>query len=282
MFNLKDYMKKQCEIIDNALDTDMPPETTRPTLIHEAMRYSVFSEGKRIRPILCLASAKAAGGTTDNAIMPAIALELLHTYTLVHDDLPCMDDDDLRRGQPTSHKKFGEANAILAGDALQTLAFELLSHSVAPDNYPPMQLLAELSTAAGSQGVIGGQIEDINHDKNLSLEQIEYIHMHKTACLFRAAMRMGAIAGNADEEQLNALSCYGTNIGLAFQITDDLLDDDKEENEELSCLMVYSQDEANEKAANLIAEAVKSITIFNAEDIEPMTAIANFILERQI
>jgi geranylgeranyl diphosphate synthase type II len=282
MFELKSYMKTQCDSINAALDANMPQEDSHPSLLHKAMRYSVFSGGKRIRPILCLASSRAASSSDESAILPALALELLHTYTLIHDDLPSMDDDDLRRGQPTSHIKFGEANAILAGDALQALAFSLLSHHPAPANYPPLQLLSELSSAAGSQGVVGGQIEDINHEKKPTFEQIQYIHLHKTACLFRASLRMGAIASNADSEQLEALSNYGTNIGIAFQITDDLLDQDQTNRDELSCLMIYSPDEAAEKAKDLISEATSEISIFNPEHTAPLTAIADFILERQI
>lgn len=282
MFDLKSYLKEQCDILNVALDANIPPEDARPSLLHKAIRYSVFSGGKRIRPILCLASSRAASGSDSSAMLPALALELLHTYTLIHDDLPSMDDDDLRRGQPTSHIKFGEANAILAGDALQALAFGLLSDTPAPDNYPPLQLLSELSSAAGTQGVVGGQVEDINHDMTPTSDQIQYVHLHKTACLFRASTRMGAIAGNADKQQLEALSNYGTNIGLAFQITDDLLDKDDTKSEELSCLMIYSQAEAVAKAETLICEAISEISIFNPDDIAPLTAIANFILERQI
>lgn len=281
MFNLSSWITSEQKIVEKALDSAMPAETVQPSLLHKAMRYSVFSGGKRIRPLLCRAAATSVTGSPDSALMPGIAIELLHTYTLIHDDLPSMDNDDLRRGKPTSHKVFGEANAILAGDALQTLAFEIIAQTTLAGSYPPNQLVMELASAGGSRGVIGGQVEDINFDKTqLSLDQVEFVHMHKTAILFRAAMRIGAISANASPTQLDSLSTYGTNIGLAFQITDDLLDNIKEHNE-LSCLAVYTPEAANDKARKLIATAISSISELNPLGVKPLTAIANFIIERE-
>lgn len=274
MLDLEKYLAEKRSLIDKALDEHMPAEDTQPGTIHKAMRYSVFSGGKRIRPILCLAAAKAAGAQEDNALLPAVAIELLHTYTLIHDDLPCMDNDDTRRGKPTSHKVFGEAMAVLAGDALLTLAFELLSNAPSPD-----LLARELAHAAGSRGVIGGQVEDIEHSEKPSFEEIQYVHLHKTAALFRASMRIGAIAANADQEQIDALSNYGTGIGLAFQVTDDLLDIDQAENNELSCLMVYSPEEAKAKVVELIEQAIAELSDLN--ETEPLVAIARFIADRE-
>ena len=161
MSDIKRILEEKLRLINTGLDTHIPSETTRPAELHKAIRYSVFAGGKRIRPLLCLSAAEAVGGTDKNALIPAIAIEALHTYTLIHDDLPCMDNDDLRRGKPTSHVVFGEANAVLVGDALQALAFEILAQCPAPPPYPPNQLVAELSRAAGSHGVVGGQFEDI-------------------------------------------------------------------------------------------------------------------------
>jgi len=207
-----------------ALAAHLPPATEWPARLHAAMRYSVEGGGKRLRPVLCLASAEAVGGPRRAAMLPALALEYLHTYTLIHDDLPAMDNDDLRRGRPATHKAFGEANAILAGDALLTLAFELLARAPAPAPYPPGQLALELATAAGSRGVVGGQCEDLAAEGDApDPERLAAIHAHKTGRLIRAACRMGGIAGGAVAAQLAALTVYGEQLGLAFQITDDVL-----------------------------------------------------------
>ena len=225
MLELSTYLKQRATFIDAALDRHLPGPSERPSVLHEAMRYSVMAGGKRIRPILCLAAAEAVHGSVDDALLPALAVELLHTYTLIHDDLPCMDDDDLRRGMPTAHVKFGEANAVLAGDALLTLAFEWIAGVAAPAPYLPTQLVLELAEGAGHRGVIAGQIEDLaGEGAQLSAEDLEYIHLHKTAALIRTAVRIGGIAAGAPPNALDALSFYGGDIGLAFQIADDILD----------------------------------------------------------
>lgn len=221
MNDLKSYLKQQSEAVHKALDSLLPPAKERPSRLHEAMRYSIFAGGKRLRPALCIAACEACGGTAEQAIPAACALELLHTYTLIHDDLPAMDDDTLRRGRPTCHIQFDEATAILAGDALLTLAFEVLA--VQPQSG---KLVLELARAAGSRGVIGGQAEDIDAEgKAPDAVLVEYIHRHKTAALIRAACVMGGLCAGADYETLGKLARYGENTGLAFQIIDDFLDE---------------------------------------------------------
>jgi geranylgeranyl diphosphate synthase type II len=242
MTDLLIYMKRQQNAVHAALDALLPPVGERPAKLHEAMRYSLFAGGKRLRPVLCIAACEACGGTTEQALPAACALELLHTYTLIHDDLPAMDDDTLRRGRPTCHIQFDEATAILAGDALLTLAFELLA--TIPDIGPA--LILELARAAGSRGVIGGQAEDLDAEgKAPDAELVEYIHRNKTAALIRAACVMGGICAGANFPEseaidnfaeskiattgrgstLGKLALYGENAGLAFQIIDDLLDE---------------------------------------------------------
>ena len=219
-------MEQMRDRIDRALGAHLPAEDARPAALHRAMRYSIFSGGKRLRPVLCLAAAEAAGGRAEDALLPAIAVEALHTYTLIHDDLPAMDDDDLRRGRPTVHKAFGEATAILAGDALLTLAFEWLAACRAPAPYAPNRYAAELAQAAGSRGVIAGQVEDMAAEgASPDADRVHCIHRHKTAALFRAAVRMGAISAAADADALDALTDYGCTLGLAFQCADDILNE---------------------------------------------------------
>jgi len=239
------------------------------------MRYSVLSGGKRLRPILAMAAAECIGVRAESVINPALAIELLHTYTLIHDDLPCMDDDDTRRGKPTSHKVFGEANAILAGDALQALAFELASQSPIEQG----QVVYELATAAGSQGVVGGQVADIAAGDKLSQHELEFIHQHKTADLFCAAIRMGAIAAGATKVQLDNLTVYGANIGRAFQIIDDILDANDPDDNSCSCIGLYGIDGAKDLAAILTNNAAEAIITFG-ETAEVLEAIAYNMLER--
>ncbi len=205
--------------VNGWLDELLPLETTPPDELHRAMRYAIFNGGKRLRPILCVAVAETLAAPPGAARFPAAALECLHTYTLIHDDLPAMDDDDLRRGKPTAHIVFGEAVAILAGDALLTLAFELLARA-----QPAHLLVAELAGAAGSQGVVGGQCVDIQSEGlEPDPERLRYIHDHKTGMLIAAACRMGALCAQAGPADLAAIGAYGAALGLAFQIADDIL-----------------------------------------------------------
>jgi len=221
MNDLPVYLKNLAETVNERLEVLIPPATERPAKLHEAMRYSVFAGGKRLRPALCIAACEACGGTAAQALPAACALELLHTYTLIHDDLPAMDNDTLRRGRPTCHIQFDEATAILAGDALLTLAFEVLAAQ------PQGSALAlELARAAGSRGVIGGQMEDIDAEgKTPDACLVEYIHRNKTAALIRSACVLGGFCAGADQQTLEKLAQYGENAGLAFQLADDLLDE---------------------------------------------------------
>ncbi len=277
MFALSDYLSQRQREIEAALKSALPAKTEHPTQLHAAMRYSVLSGGKRLRPTLALAAAACVTpeGDMQAIIAPAIAVELLHTYTLIHDDLPCMDDDNERRGKPTCHKVFGEANAILAGDALQALAFEMAAQSpIAPE-----RVVRELALAAGSRGVVGGQVADISATNSLTLEELEFIHQHKTADLFHAAIRMGTIAGSASEDQLADLSVFGSSIGLAFQIIDDILDSDDPDDDSCSCISVYGIDEARKRADKLTKEAVSALSGFG-DRATPLAAIAQYMLMR--
>jgi len=213
--------------VEAALERWLPPQTDSPPLIHEAMRYSVFAGGKRLRPVLVLAACEAAGGFRQDALPSAVALELIHTYSLVHDDLPAMDDDDYRRGRLTSHKVYGEAMAILAGDGLLTHAFAVLADP-AGGGVPEaarLRIAAEIAEAAGSLGMVGGQVMDmLAEGKALDGESLLLLQRRKTGALIRAAVRVGAIAGGADGATLEALTRYAERVGLAFQIVDDILD----------------------------------------------------------
>lgn len=221
------YLKERGEIVDRALKGFLPPARTRPATIHEAMRYSLFAGGKRLRPILTLAAAEACGGSSENALAPASAVECIHTYSLIHDDLPCMDDDDLRRGMPTSHVKYGEGVAVLAGDALLTIAFEILAQTPPSRRYDVGAYVTELAFSAGSRHLIGGQVMDLEGeggDVLLSASQLKFIHQSKTAALLTASIRLGAMTANATPAKLEALTVYGQSLGLAFQVIDDILD----------------------------------------------------------
>jgi geranylgeranyl diphosphate synthase, type II len=222
---LTEYVARQQARVDDALNRWVPPESTLPESIHKAMRYSLFAGGKRIRPILCLAAAEAVSDAPAGVESAACTLELVHTYSLIHDDLPALDNDDLRRGVPTCHKVFGDAIAILAGDALLTLAFQVLPQMDCLAERK-VALIAELSTAAGTvNGMIGGQVCDLEGEgQHPNATLLETIHRAKTGALLRASLRMGGIYAGADHKQLHALSCYGEHVGLAFQIVDDVLD----------------------------------------------------------
>ena len=223
--NLREYLAQQQRLVEAELDRLVPPEAAAPETIHRAMRYSLFAGGKRIRPILCIEAAQTVSDAPDGVAGCACALELIHTYSLIHDDLPALDNDDYRRGKLTNHKVFGDAMAILAGDALLTFAFQVLAQlPIAADR--KARLIAELSTASGTVGgMIGGQVADLEGEgKPPDAQLLETIHRAKTGALLRASLRLGAIYAGAAEPQYAALSCYGEHVGLAFQIVDDILD----------------------------------------------------------
>ena len=222
---LKDYLAERSATVDKALDRFLPKAAVKPPTIHKAMRYSLFAGGKRLRPVLCLAAAEACGGAVAPALPAACAVECIHTYSLIHDDLPCMDNDDFRRGRPTSHKVYGEGIAVLAGDALLTAAFEILAATQGTPRYPVAAQIAELAAAAGSRQLIAGQVADLEGEgKKASLRELRFIHESKTAALLTASIRLGGMSANATPAKLAALTAFGKNLGLAFQVIDDILD----------------------------------------------------------
>lgn len=219
-------LKRRVEQVEAGLDRHLPSASTRPGRLHEAMRYSLQAGGKRIRPVLVLAAAEVFGVRDEAAVPAGVAIECLHTYSLIHDDLPCMDNDDLRRGRPTAHRQFDEATALLAGDALLTHAFALLAGAYADRPTLAQALIRELADAAGSRRLIGGQMEDLLAEKkaNATAAELEFIHLNKTAAMVEAALVMGGLIGGANEDGVNSLRLAGRHLGLAFQIVDDLLD----------------------------------------------------------
>jgi len=222
---LKDYLTDRAARTDAAMEAFLPKSSARPATIHEAMRYAVFSGGKRLRPILCLAAAEACGGEISDALAPACAVELMHTYSLVHDDLPAMDDDDLRRGRATCHKVYGEGMAVLCGDALLTEAFAILAGTRPTKRYGARDYITELAETGGSRKLIGGQVMDLEGEgKKLSKRDLVRIHEAKTAALLTCSLRLGAMTANASPAKLAAISGFGHALGLAFQVIDDILD----------------------------------------------------------
>jgi geranylgeranyl diphosphate synthase type II len=228
MVDIQRYIQEQKALIDEALARYLPAADYYPPVVFQAMRYSVLAGGKRLRPMLALAAAETVGATADAVLPLACALECIHTYSLIHDDLPALDNDDYRRGRLTNHKMFGEANAILAGDALLTLAFELMGDlrhwkGMAPERL--LQVVHEVAYAIGTFGMIGGQVVDLQMERQeVDLATLQYIHAHKTGALIRTSVRSGAILGGGSSAEVEALTYYGTHIGLAFQIMDDILD----------------------------------------------------------
>ena len=223
--DLKTYLIVRAAEVDAAMDSFLPKAKERPATIHAAMRYSVFAGGKRLRPVLCLAAAEACGGNFSDALAPACAVELMHTYSLVHDDLPAMDDDDLRRGRPTCHKVFGEGMAVLCGDALLTESFIVLAKTSVTKRYHTRDYISELAETGGSRKLIGGQVMDLEGEgKLLTKGDLVRIHEAKTAALLTTSLRLGAMTANATPAKLKALSAFGHSLGLAFQVIDDILD----------------------------------------------------------
>ncbi|HEU5196926.1 MAG TPA: farnesyl diphosphate synthase [Methylomirabilota bacterium] len=294
VFDLKAYLENRRAMVDAALDRVLPPETATPARIHEAMRYSVLAPGKRLRPILVIAGAEAAGGRAEAVLDTACALELIHAYSLIHDDLPAMDDDDYRRGRLTNHKVFGEAMAILAGDALLTLAFRLIAHNagrIAPAAVG--EVVAEVADAAGTNGMVGGQVVDIESEgKIISAEMLDYIHLHKTAALIRVALRVGAMLAGGRAETVDAISRAGGALGLAFQIVDDILDVEgnlaelgktagsDERKQKATYPSLHGLPASKARARDLIEET-KRLLMPLGPAAEPIRALADFVLERR-
>jgi geranylgeranyl diphosphate synthase type II len=290
------YLKRRKQWVDQALRRWIPASQVFPPQIHEAMHYSLGAGGKRLRPILALAAAEAVGGKAKEVLPLACALELIHTYSLIHDDLPAMDDDDWRRGKPTCHKVYGEAIAILTGDALLTEAFRLLTRRDLMKGISPLRRLRAinlLAEAAGSLGMIGGQTMDIlSQGKPVEKELLEYIHRHKTGALMIASVCAGGLLGGASESQLKALAAYGENLGLAFQIKDDLLDVQGKKGKmgkavgkdaargKATYPALWGVAGACRRAEELIQKALEALAPFNRH-AQPLRAIARFVLERE-
>lgn len=293
--SLQDYLAEQAQAVDRALSEWVPPEKAEPVSIHRAMRYSLFAGGKRIRPILAIAAARAVSDSPQGIEHAAATLELVHTYSLIHDDLPPMDNDDLRRGRPTCHKVFGEAMAILTGDALLTLAFEVLSRLRGLSAEQKIQLVEELSRAAGTVGgMIAGQVNDTEGEgKRPTAHLLESIHRAKTGALLRASVRMGAIYAGAAEDELSALSQYGEHVGLAFQIIDDVLDVEEssealgktagkdQAQQKITFPAVYGLEKSREMAEEERIAAHVALRIFD-DRAERLRQIADFIVQRKV
>ena len=293
MSELKPYLKERQRLVDAALRGFLPRESVRPATIHKAMRYSVFAGGKRLRPILCLAAADACGGDPEAALPSACAVELVHTYSLVHDDLPCMDDDDLRRGRPTSHKVFGEATAVLAGDALLTQAFAVLAETPECARYRTRHYLAELAAAGDSRRLIGGQILDLEGEgKKLTQRDLVRIHEAKTAALLTTSLRLGGMSANATPARLQALTDFGYNLGLAFQVIDDILDVTQSTEmlgktagkdaavDKATYPAILGLDKSRQEARRLTQKALNALTPFRKQAAR-LEAIAHHLLDRE-
>jgi geranylgeranyl diphosphate synthase, type II len=291
-FNLKSYLQDRSAIVEKALDRSL--SITRPEKVYESMRYSLLAGGKRLRPILCLATCELTGGTIDMAMPTACALEMVHTMSLIHDDLPAMDDDDYRRGKLTNHKVFGEDVAILAGDALLCYAFEYVASKT--QNVPAERLLrviALLGKTVGAEGLVGGQIVDLESEgkTDINEETLTFIHTHKTGALLETSVVAGAILAGAAEEDIAKLSRYAQNIGLAFQIIDDVLDITATQEElgktagkdlqaqKATYPSLWGIEKSRIKAARLIEEAIEELAAFG-EGAEPLSAIAKYIVTR--
>ncbi|MGC9943934.1 MAG: polyprenyl synthetase family protein [Verrucomicrobiota bacterium] len=224
-FDLNQFLASRTETVNRALDRFLPGEKTKPATIHKAMRYSLFAGGKRMRPAVLLAAAEACDGSEKDALPLACAVECIHTYSLIHDDLPAMDDDDFRRGKPTNHKVFGEGIAVLAGDALLTQAFEIVAQARGWPRYSHRDLVLELAKASGSLQLVAGQVADLEGEgKKLSVAELRYIHERKTSALLCCSVRLGGMSANCSPGQLAALTDFGYHVGLAFQVIDDILD----------------------------------------------------------
>ena len=290
---IRQYFDLARERVDEALNALVPPAEEFPPSIHAAMRHSVFAGGKRLRPILCFEAGKLFGAEPEILLRRAAALELIHTYSLIHDDLPALDNDDLRRGKPTCHKAFGEATAILAGDALLTLAFEVLSGPEPPDAEVKLRVIQELSRAIGTRGgMVGGQVVDLETEAGkVDAARLDYIHASKTGALIRMSVRAGALYGGAGGVELERVTEYGGKIGLAFQIADDLLDEgqsteelgktagkDKQQHK-ATYPALYGVEESRRKAIRLVREACDALAPFGDRGAR-LREIAAYLIER--
>ncbi len=288
------YLTDQRRVIDAALNEFLPPEDRFPEVIYRAMRYSVLNGGKRLRPILVLASCEAVGGEPEIAVPTACAMEFIHSFSLVHDDLPALDNDDFRRGKPTNHKVFGEAIAILAGDALLAFAFETVTRRT--KGVPAevvLEITRRIASAAGTGGMVAGQVVDmISEGKKIEPETLEFMHRNKTGMLIEVSVVCGGLVGGASADQLDALSRYGGKVGLAFQIADDILDIEGEQErtgkatggdrrkQKATYPSLYGLAKSKELARRAADEAIEAVRDFD-ERADPLRALARFVVERE-
>jgi len=293
--NLKAYLREKRGIVDKALESYFKSEGPLSDLI-SAMEYSLLAGGKRLRPILCMAGAEAVGGMYGDVLPVACALEMIHTYSLIHDDLPLMDDDDMRRGKPTNHKVFGDAVALLAGDGLLTEAFCLMASSRTKDEIPPsilLNVIELIARAAGYRGMVGGQTADIQSEgKKVGISTVKFIHTHKTGSLITASVASGAILGGGRKSQIQAITAYGRHIGLAFQISDDILNVEgnstamgksvgsDEQRGKITYPAVAGLKESKEIQSKLVEQAVDSLQGFD-DKADPLREMAKYIIERK-
>ncbi len=294
-FDLKTYLEGRRKLVDEWLEENLPRPVGPHSLVIEAMRYSALSKGKRIRPILLMAAADAVGGDGTRFLPQASALECIHAYSLIHDDLPAMDDDDLRRGVPTCHKAFGEAMAILAGDALLNYAFEILSspsHSKGLDPETVISVIGTIGHASGINGMVGGQAADVLMEgKEVDEETLRFIHVHKTGAIIKAAIKAGAILGGADPIQLERMEEFGYHLGLLFQIKDDLLDvegDEKRlgkrtkkdaEKKKATYPALFGIERTKQMGQEILKEAIDALSIFGPE-ADALRSVANYVVRR--
>jgi len=293
--DLNVYLQERIEQIDAALDRWLPSAAILPGRLHQAMRYSVFAGGKRLRPILTIAASEAVGGHIGQVLHAACAMEMIHTYSLVHDDLPAMDDDNFRRGRPTNHREFDEATAILAGDALLTEAFRLLMDSEANQGIDPLRTIRVAETiarCAGSRGMVGGQVVDMESEgREVDFPILEYIHTHKTGALILASVQVGGWLSGASDDQMNALTRYAESAGLAFQIADDILDVVGDQSElgkdvgsdqargKVTYPALLGLKESRKRADELHARAIASLELFG-QAADPLRELARHMIDR--
>ena len=292
MMELKSYVEKTRKLVEADLKKRVPRATVRPATLHKAMRHSLFAGGKRLRPILCVAAAEACGGEVEDVLPLAAAVECIHTYSLIHDDLPSMDDDDFRRGVPTCHTVFGEGTAVLAGDALQALAFELVAGAKATSRYPVAAMVTDLAVTSGSQHLIGGQVMDMEGEgAGLGKRELKFIHESKTAALLKCSLRLGGMSANATPKRLQALSDFGYSLGLAFQVIDDILDVTQTTEKlgksagkdeavgKATYPAIYGLEASRKEAKRLTKRAVESLAVFGKKG-EVLRGFADYMLKR--
>src|SRR5437763_7721381 len=291
-FDLKAYLEEKTEAVNGALDLFLPKATGKPATIHKAMRYSLFAGGKRMRPAVCLAANEACGGKEQDALPLACAVECIHTYSLVHDDLPAMDNDDYRRGKLTNHKVFGEGIAVLAGDALLTQAFEIAAKCRSWPRYAHQAIILELARAAGSLQLIAGQVADLEGEgRKISAKELQYIHERKTSALLCCSARLGGMSANCSAAQLKALTNFGYNVGLAFQVIDDILDVTQTSEqlgktagkdnaaEKATYPSIVGLDKSRHIAKRLTDRAFASLKVFGGK-AQALEALADYLMNR--